>query len=86
MKLKEGFITHQSGGEHITVAAGVEAFNGTIRSNSTAGFIVDCLKEQVTREEIVDKMLERYDASKEQITKDVERVLGQLKAIGALDD
>ena len=40
MKLKEGFITHQSGGEHITVAAGVEAFNGMIRSNSCHAHLI----------------------------------------------
>ena len=56
MKLREGFITHESNGEHITVTAGNTAFNGMIRSNSTAGFIVECLKSDVTKEEIVEKM------------------------------
>ena len=86
MKLREGFITHESNGEHITVTAGNTAFNGMIRSNSTAGFIVECLKSDVTKEEIVEKMLAKYDAAREQIEADVERVLEQLRSIGAMND
>lgn len=86
MKLKEGFITHQSGEEHIMVSAGAAAFNGMIRSNATAGFILECLKNPVTKEEIVEKLLAKYDASREQVTKDVEAVLQQLREIGAIDD
>ena len=86
MKLKDGFITHESGGEHITVTGGNTEFNGMVRSNKTAGFIVECLKNEVTGEEIIEKMLEKYDAPRECIEKDVEKILGQLEAIGAIDD
>lgn len=86
MRLREGFITHESIGEHIMVTAGNEAFNGMVRSNKTAGFIVECLKDNVSKEDIISKMLEKYDASREQIEKDVEKVLEQLHHIGAIDD
>lgn len=86
MKLRDGFITHESAGEHITVTAGNTAFNGMIRSNKTAGFIVECLKSDVTKEDIIKKMLEKYDAPRERIEKDVEKILGQLQEIGAIED
>lgn len=86
MKLRKGFITHESNGEHITVTAGKTAFNGLVRSNKTAGFIVECLKENVTKEEIVHKMLDKYDACEETITKDVDMILARLQEIGAIDD
>lgn len=86
MKLRDGFITHESAGEHITVTAGNTAFNGMIRSNKTAGFIVECLKSDVSKEDIVKKMLEKYDAPRERIEKDVEKILGQLQDIGAIED
>lgn len=86
MKLKAGFITHESNGEHITVTAGNTTFNGMIRSNSTAGFIVECLKTEMTKEEIVTKMSDVYDAPREVLEKDVEKVLTQLYSIGAIDD
>ncbi len=86
MKLRDGFITHTSNGEHITVTAGNTAFNGMIRSNQTAGFIMECLKDDVTKEDIVEKMLEKYDADRERIESDVDKVLEQLRSIGAIDD
>lgn len=86
MKLRDGFITHESSEEHITVTAGNTAFSGMVRSNKTAGFIVECLKSDVTKEDIITKMLEKYDAPRELIEKDVEKVLGQLHTIGAIDD
>jgi len=86
MKLREGFITHESGADHIMVTAGNVDFNGMIRSNKTAGFIIECLKSEVTKEHIIEKLLEKYDAPREQIEKDVERVLEQLRAVGAIHD
>ena len=86
MKLKNGFITHESNGEHITVTAGNTAFTGMVRSNATAGFIVECLKKDTTKEEIIQKMLDTYDAPVEVLEKDVDKILEQLHSIGAIDD
>ena len=47
MKLKEEFITHETDGEQIMVCAGT-SFNGIVKSNKTAAFIVDCLKTDTT--------------------------------------
>ena len=86
MRLKDGFITHEGAEEHITVPAGGLSFSGMVRSNKTAGFIVECLKDDVTEEEIVEKMLAKYDATKEQITKDVGDILAKLRGIGAVEE
>ena len=86
MKLKDGFITHEGAEEHITVPAGGVSFSGMIRSNKTAGFIMECLKDDITKDEIIKKLLAKYDAPKEQITKDVESVLVKLRGIGAIED
>ena len=86
MKLKEGFITHETDGEHITVSAGGGDFSGLIRSNKTAGFIVECLKEETSEEEIVKKMLAKYDAPEKIIKKDVAGVIANLRSVGAIDE
>ena len=57
-----------------------------VRSNKTAGFIIECLKEEVTKEDIIGKMSEKYDAPRVQIEKDVVGVLEQLRSIGAIHD
>jgi uncharacterized protein YwgA len=86
MKLTEGFITHESEGEQIMVSAGETGFAGLVRSNATAGFIVDCLKEETTREEIVDKILERYDVARDVAEQDLEQILQKLQGIGAIHE
>ena len=53
MKLKDEFITYETDGDQIMVAAGTDSFSGLVRSNETAGFIVECLKEAVTEDDIV---------------------------------
>ncbi len=86
MKLKDGFITRQTDGEQIMVAVGDVGFAGLVRSNKTAAFIVDCLKSETTKEEIVDAMSRKYDAPKDVLDRDVEKILAKLRSIGALDE
>ena len=85
MKLKDGFITYETNGEQMMVAAGHVGFHGMVRGNRTAAFIIDCLKEETTQEASVDRMMEAFDAPRDVIQKDVARILEKLKAIGALD-
>ena len=49
MKLKDTYITHESDGEQILLDTS-SSFAGLIRSNKTAAFIVECLKEDTTVE------------------------------------
>lgn len=85
MKLKSGFIARELTDEQIMVSASGD-FSGFIRSNKTAAFIVNCLETDTTKEEIIEKMLEKYDAPKEVITEDVEKILDTLRSVGALDE
>lgn len=86
MKLKEGFVTQEIGGRQVMVAVNGEAFNGMVRSNETAGYIVSLLKNDTTKEEIVKTMLKEFDASEEQVSKDVDMVIAKLREIGAILD
>ena len=85
MKLKDTYITHDSDGEQILLDTS-SSFAGLIRNNKTAAFIVECLKEDTTEEKIVETMLEKYDAPKEVLAKDVADVIEKLRKVGALDE
>ena len=85
MKLKESYITHESDGEQILLDTS-SSFAGLIRSNKTAAFIVECLKEDTTQEKIVEAMFEKYDAPKDVLAKDVSDVIEKLRKVGALDE
>lgn len=88
MKLKEGFILHSVGNEHMVVATGEagKIFNGLVRNNATANFIFEKLLQETSEEQIVDGMAEKYDASREQIASDVKRVVNQIREAGFLDE
>ena len=85
MKLKDTYITHDSDGEQILLDTS-SSFAGLIRNNKTAAFIVECLKEDTTEEKIVEAMLEKYDAPKDVLAKDVSDVIEKLRKVGALDE
>lgn len=88
MKLRNGFITYNSGSGQIMVAAGAasDVFRGMVRSNATAAFIIDCLAQEITLEELTEKLTARYDAPCEIIVRDLQKVLDTLRKIGALDE
>lgn len=86
MKLRKEFITHESDGAQVMVAAGDVGFYGLVRSNQTAAFIINKLKEETTKEQIVSDMAVEYDAPREVIARDVEKILDKLRSIGALDE
>lgn len=86
MKLKDSFITQDIDGTQFMVAVGETSFTGIVRSNKTAAFIVECLKTETTKNQIVNAMCAKYDAPKDRIEADVEKILEKLRGIGALDE
>ena len=87
MKLKDGFVSHELDGENIIVNVKKDQFSGIIRTNETATFIFDCLKENTTIEEITNKLVNEYENVKyEDVYKDVEEVINKLKEIDAFDE
>ena len=79
-------MTYRTGNEMIMVAVGSNAFGGLIRLNKTAAFIVDCLKNETTEDDISTLMSQKYDAPVEVIKADVSKFVLKLKAIGAIDE
>ena len=86
MKLKEGFVSRNMGNSEIMVATGSANFSGMVRLNATAAFIVSCLKQETTKEQIVAVMAEKYDAPQDVLAENVEKVLSSLRSIGAIDE
>ena len=86
MKLKSEFITQNVEDTQFLVPVGSDAFSGVVRSNRTAAFIVDCLKNETTKDEIVDAMCQRYSVAREVVDQDVERILDFLRKIDAIDE
>ncbi|MBQ7195752.1 MAG: PqqD family protein [Bacteroidales bacterium] len=86
MKLKADFITQDIDETRFLVPVGAVAFQGVVRGNKTAAFIVDCLKAETTEAAIVDAMCAKYDAPRETIAADVKQILDTLRGINALEE
>jgi len=85
MKLKDDFIVYNSGNEQMLISVG-GAFNGMIKLNSSAGDIVELLKNDIEYQDIIEAMFNKYDADRTVIENDVSNVMSQLKQIGALSE
>ena len=86
MKIKKEFIVHNTGDETILVPTGAADFSGIVKGNKTVGCIFDCLKTDTTRDEIIAKLKETFDAPAGAIERDVDKALDELRGIGALDE
>ena len=81
MRLKKDFILHDSDGDYVIVAVGEAAknFHGLVHLNNVAGKIIEFLKEDISEEELINKMLEVYDVDPDTLKKDVNNIVSQLK-------
>lgn len=86
MKLKNEFITQSFGDESLLVPTGAAEFSGIVKGNKTLGAILECLKQETSEDDIVLSLKERYDAPEDVIRRDVEKVINELRKIGALDE
>ena len=86
MRLNREFLTHETGDETILVPTGKAEFSGVVRGNRTLGAVLQLLKEDRSRDGIVQAMKERFDAPDGAIERDVDRVLEELRKIGAIDE
>lgn len=84
MKLRDGFVICNTGDEQIMVDTG-SRFRGMVRMNATAAFIANCLGQEMTRDALLTKLEGKYDAPRQVLEGDLERVLASLAKIGALD-
>ena len=86
MKLKDDFITQDIEGTQFMVSIAAKSFRGIVRSNETAAFIVNCLKSNTTKAEIVDNLMSEYDVDRETVETDVDCILEKLRSINALEE
>lgn len=86
MKLSDKFITHMSNNKQVLVSTDRTVFSGLVRSNETAAYIINLLKEETTREAIIEKMMADYEAERTDVERNVDKVLDTLRSVGALDE
>ena len=84
MKIKSIFEFEEINNELIMVSLDSDLFNGLIKVNDSAAFIINCLKEETNEKDIVNKMVEYYQINKDEATKGLNKVLLKLKELNLL--
>lgn len=86
MKIKEGFIVRKVGSQFVVAATGKASrdYAGIIRLNESSAYAFELLKEDLTKEELLSKMLAEYNVSREVLSKDLDAFLDRLREANAL--
>ena len=81
MKLRYNFVVQQVADDYVAVAVGEDAsnFGGLVRMNKTGAFLFELLKKDMTREELLAAMVEKYDADEEILQRNLDAFLEKLK-------
>lgn len=88
MQLKKTFITRKVADMQIMVPVGESAqvFSGFVKSNKTAAYIVELFRNDITEEQAVEKVLEKYEVDRETALRDVRMVIENLQSIHAFEE
>ena len=85
LKLKDGFIMREIGGDTMVLPSGEELdLNMMITLNETGKFLWVRLQEGTTMEALVADVLKEYDATEEEVKVQIERFVGKLNENGFL--
>lgn len=88
MKIKEGYLLREVAGSNIVVPVGEGAmdFSGVITLNEVGAFIWNLLEKDITKEQIIEKMLSEYDVDKTTAENDVEEYISALRGADLIAD
>ena len=84
MKLLNIFESEEINNERVMVSLDSKKFNGLIRANETASYIIDCLKNDISEKEIINNMTDKYGITEERASQGVSSIINQLKELGLI--
>lgn len=87
MKISEGYLLRTVAGKNIVVSIGSDVnFNGMMTLNDTGVFFWNLLKNDTTKEEMLEAVLKEYDVSSDIALQDIENFLQKLRDTKILED
>ena len=86
MKICDGYLLRSVAGKNIVVSVGSEVnFNGMLTLNDTGVFFWNLLKNDTTKEEMLEAVLKEYDVSSDVALQDIENFIKKLEDAGILE-
>lgn len=88
MKTCEGFILRNLMGEYVLMPVGdnIAKFRGTVLMNELAVFVWEKLRSPVTRDELLQEILNAYEVDLETASEDLDALLAELGQLGVIED
>lgn len=88
MKIKNGYVLKNFADKYIAVAADDSADNAKVlvTLNGSGAYTWQLLQEDITYDEAIKKLLDKYNASEEVIRADFDEFLGVLRESALLDE
>ena len=88
MKIKDGYLLREVAGSNIVVPVGEGTmdFSGVITLNDVGAFLWKNLEEDVSEEELVQRVLKEYDTDEVTARRDVAEYMTSLKGAGFIAD
>lgn len=88
MKIKEDFMIRYIADEWVVVPMGerLTEFNSLIKLNESGAFIWKLLEKDVSKDEIINALLEEFDADEKKVSEDVGAFLKKLEEASILED
>lgn len=87
MKIKGDFVLRQVAGSTVVVPVGSAAvdFGGMLNLNETGAFLFKALQNGAAEEELLTKLLEEYDVSRDKAQRDIDAFIIKLKDAGIIE-
>lgn len=88
MRVKEGFVLREMTEGIVVVPTGklLGEFKGMIHLNRTGKFIWELLQNEISMEEIADKLVDQYHIEKEKAMQSTENFLVKLREVNILEE
>lgn len=88
MRLKDDFILHNTGEDFVIIATGeaTKNFNGIIKLNNMGGEIVSFLSNDISEEDIIKAIVEKYEVDYDTAKEDIKNILDSLRKAGVILD
>lgn len=86
MRIKNGYILRKIADTHIVVpvAERVIEFKGMMTLNNSGAFLWECLKDETTYEELLEKILEKYEIDQDTAAADLNEFLEMARSNGVI--
>lgn len=88
MKASTGFILRNLAGEYVVMPAGdnIGAFGGAILMNELSAFVWEQLKVSVSRDELLARILDRYEVEEKTAAADLDALLAEMKRMRIIEE